>query len=758
MRLRDIREAIARPHVKVVSFDVFDTLLVRPVFKPTDLFYLVNERILEDCALPDIAFMELRPWAEKTARARVRQISPHYDDITLDEIYDVIAEKCGLSHHESNRIKQIEIDIELQYLSARKSMKAIYDYAISLGKRVVIASDIYLPASVLIEALSRNGYNRIERYFVSSELRLGKGSGNLYPRILRDLDVKPHEIIHIGDNARADVERAKKHKIEAFHFPKTSEMMETGRTDWSIWKNRIEHAEPGCRLLQGMIYNELFDTLPREGYEKNSLFNGNPYMLGYYGVGPFLLALTQWLLQEATARGHEVIGFIARDGWLPKQAYDLLRPYYPEAPPAVYFRISRSTCYPFDVTNAAQLMFSDKKMHIERSLSSRQVVESRLFTTIDEDFAEHFKANGIILDEKCSDFQELFHVASSYKGNIFAGLEEHRAIAEDFYRDIFKNYKKVAVFDCGYSGRAQRVLRKILPNEIFGYYIMSFDSIRALDKEKLPYANFLGQPFNRKIDPEPIVTAIIELLISEYNIGSILGFTKKNGTIETVIEKEQYDLKTVRLLNAIHTGSLDFIRAVISTFGSDVRHLNVTPSTASLLLRQFMLAPHAKDAAIFENIQFSNGMTGEVRKIIAESEIRSKWQEGYRALRTPPAAAQTPSAPASFVKQSHAPAAQKPAVQKVGKNIVYMGRDFPARINDMRVMPAIDFLEGVALLTNQPPSQDLRERCRHIVRNKSKWLAAAVLLKETGGIWKSKIDIRDKFIAHGYLLSHGKID
>lgn len=746
--LHNMREAIARPHVKVVSFDVFDTLLVRPVVKPTDLFFIVEERVREDENLPNIPFMDIRPWAEKEARAWIGKASPHYEDITLDEIYDVIADRCNLSPEICKRIKQIEIDIELRYLSARKTLKPIYDYAISLGKRVVVVSDVYLPVSVLIEALQRNGYDRIERYFVSSELRVSKGRGGVYPRILYDLDIAPQEIVHIGDNAKADFLQAKKHKFEAFHFPKISEIMETGRTNWSIWQNRIEHAEPAYRLVHGMIQNEFFDTLPREGYSKDSLFNGNPYLLGYYGVGPFILSLTQWLIREASARGDEVIGFIARDGWLPKLAYDLLRPYYPKAPDSVYFRISRSVCYPFDVENISQLMFSEKLLHFERSLPARQVVESRLFRQIDKDFAQHFIENGINLDDKCSDFQNLMRVACSYGENSLDGLVEHRDNATEYYQNLFKNYEKISVFDCGYSGRAQRVLSKILQTKPFGYYIFSFDTISALDRERLLYANFLGQPINRRLEQEPIVTAILELLISEFSNGSITGFTRKNGNVEPLIEKEKYDTKAIRTLNSIQIGCLDFIRVAISIFGSDIRYLNITHSTASRALRHFMLAPHATDAAIFNGMQFSNGITGENRKIIGESEIRSKWKEGYNALHN--------KSPVSNPQDSLAPQPkpESPLVQKVGSKIVYKGRELPARISDMRVLPAVDFLDGVALFAAERPSQELKEKCRNIIRTKSKWLGAAVLLKETGGVWRSKIDLRDKIRAQRHLFAY----
>lgn len=730
--ISDIRAAISKPHIKYVSFDVFDTLLVRPVWKPVDLFYLMEERIREDATLPRIPFAHLRVWAERQARNRMREIAPHYEDVTLDEIYDVIQTRCGLSEEETKRIKKIELAVELQYLSARKTMKAIYNHALSCGKRVIIASDMYLPASFLVEALQRNGYDQIERYFVSSEIRLSKGHGSLYPRMLQELGIRPQEMVHIGDNPRADVERAAKHGINAYLLPKTSELMVNGRVNFAPWHNRLDHAETGYRLVQGMIQNEIFDTIPREGYHKDSLFNGNPYFIGFYGLGPFVLALTQWLLRESSARGNDVLAFVARDGYLPKLAYDMLRPYYKDAPESLYLRISRSVCYPYDVKNTAELMFSNTKMHFERSLTCRQVVASRIFETIDADLERYLQENGVDLNGTCSDFPALMQLLGAYKGGDFSGLSKHRELGQIYYNRILGSYDNIALFDCGYSGRAQRVIAQIVDRKPFGFYIASFDTIDGLDREGLSYANFLSQPFNRILDKEPFVTAMLELLISEHKVGSIVGFTTRNGKIEPVLEDGDVDASTDRVISAVQNGCLDFIRCAVATFGGDIRHLHVTAHTSSRLIRQFMVKPEGKDAAPFANITFSNGMTGEMRKLIDADERRSKWPEGWRAM--------------------HHKAAVSHAVQMSDGKIVYKGNQIPARIHAMKHMPSADFVQGVALMAASKPRPEIMKRCVDMVQTKSKWLSAAVLLRKSGGLWKSRASFGDKLVAQGYLL------
>ena len=43
--LDTIKSIIASENIKVISFDIFDTLLMRPVINPTDIFYLINEKL-----------------------------------------------------------------------------------------------------------------------------------------------------------------------------------------------------------------------------------------------------------------------------------------------------------------------------------------------------------------------------------------------------------------------------------------------------------------------------------------------------------------------------------------------------------------------------------------------------------------------------------------------------------------------------------------------------------------------------------------
>jgi len=104
---------------QVVSFDIFDTLLLRPYIKPTDVFVHMER------ALERPGFATERVDAERRTRIRHREL----EDITLDMIYDEIDD-------EYRDMKQRELDWEEMVLRANPEMKAVYDYAKARGAKV----------------------------------------------------------------------------------------------------------------------------------------------------------------------------------------------------------------------------------------------------------------------------------------------------------------------------------------------------------------------------------------------------------------------------------------------------------------------------------------------------------------------------------------------------------------------------------------------------------------------------------------------
>jgi len=172
---------------EIISFDIFDTLLVRPYKKPTDLFWDLEKREKA------VGFAQERIDAEK----RTREKYFAKEDITFEQIYEEIALKYQY-------LQDKEMALEREVLECNKQICALYKHLQKEGKRIIITSDMYLSKAFLEKILEEKGIQGYEELFVSSETMKTKASGNMYKFICKSLHVKPGEILHIGDDLYSD--------------------------------------------------------------------------------------------------------------------------------------------------------------------------------------------------------------------------------------------------------------------------------------------------------------------------------------------------------------------------------------------------------------------------------------------------------------------------------------------------------------------------------------------------------------------------
>ena len=88
---RESPEMLARrlEQYDVVSFDVFDTLILRPFSEPADLFYILGEE------LGYMDFRRIRIEMELRAREEKYEKENHYE-VNLSEIYDLFSREAGI--------------------------------------------------------------------------------------------------------------------------------------------------------------------------------------------------------------------------------------------------------------------------------------------------------------------------------------------------------------------------------------------------------------------------------------------------------------------------------------------------------------------------------------------------------------------------------------------------------------------------------------------------------------------------------------
>lgn len=278
----------------VVSFDIFDTLLLRPYVYPTDLFRHIER------AHKRPFFFSVRTSAEYTARQISRQ-----EDITLDEIYAQVDAQF-------QDMKDVELAWEKMVLQQNPEMKAIWDYAKQSGKKIIVTSDMYLPSDFIADVLRKNGFDGWDRLYVSGEIKKTKATGTLFEHIIRDLDIPASKILHIGDNKKSDYINPRKYGIRAILYPQVVKnvLRHNPRLDFFLQSNKTSL---DASILTAIIAQQQYNKRPHGSYW---------HKLGFEYAGPIIYGYTRHIEYKAQKSGLEHLMFVARDGYTLQRVFN----------------------------------------------------------------------------------------------------------------------------------------------------------------------------------------------------------------------------------------------------------------------------------------------------------------------------------------------------------------------------------------------------------------------------------------------------
>lgn len=259
--IEKVKSQICDEKIKIVSFDIFDTLILRPVFRPTDLFILMNndfKKLIPQCQHD---FTIIRMASEKSAR-----INSENGEITLDEIYQEMSESYDVDKEIAEKLKTTEINLEIQGCYARKTAKILFDTAIQNGKKVILTTDMYLPENVIKNILEKNGYAGYDKLFLSCVLNKNKCSGTMYHHIIEEYKIDAEQLLHIGDNYTSDIEKPRSIGIQCCYMPSPAELIKNTALSTSDEK---QYFEARCHLMA--VANNYFDDPFKKDFNEDVL-------------------------------------------------------------------------------------------------------------------------------------------------------------------------------------------------------------------------------------------------------------------------------------------------------------------------------------------------------------------------------------------------------------------------------------------------------------------------------------------------------
>ncbi len=222
--MRRLKALLATPSVRVVSVDIFDTLLLRGTRPELQRFgdvAAVQAAALREAGLaaPDAsALYRARLQAHKRAYDAVRAAGR--GEVTLAAVLEAVCRICDLPPEAVPVMARTEVACEKRALRLNRALAALLSAPPS-PRRIVFASDMYLPGGAVRELVTHAAPAFAgHAIYVSADWGATKRRGDLYARIAAAEGVPPEAILHIGDNRLADVESALAAGVRAWHLPR----------------------------------------------------------------------------------------------------------------------------------------------------------------------------------------------------------------------------------------------------------------------------------------------------------------------------------------------------------------------------------------------------------------------------------------------------------------------------------------------------------------------------------------------------------
>lgn len=406
----------------IISFDVFDTLMLRPFSSPEDVFYLLEDRL----SYPD--FHRLRKEMEWKAREKKYKKEKHYE-VTLEEIYDVIARETGI---DKTLGMQLELEVEKLCCFANPYMERVVSELRRRKKRMIICSDMYLSKEHIRMLLASCGYQEFFAYYVSSDWGKSKSRGDLFEL------VKEHEggkltYIHVGDNYKADVEQCEKHGLSSCHYHNVNDRgMAYRAEDMSVITGG---------LYRGIVNAELHSGL---------FCYSREYEYGYIYGGLFVTGYCRFIHHYIHTHKVDKMLFFARDGDVLLKAYERLYPQ--DIDRCVYVYWSRLVATKLAARHFKYDYIRRFLYHkINQGYSIRQIFETMELSDMTNACTGALKINetDVLTNRNVEQIKEyLFDIWD----DVLSHYKEQSEAGRQYYKGILAGCKNAVAVDIGWAG------------------------------------------------------------------------------------------------------------------------------------------------------------------------------------------------------------------------------------------------------------------------------------------------------------------
>lgn len=605
--------------MRVVSFDVFDTVLVRVQARPVDLFGdLGAELAAAGLKVPAPAeFARVRQQAELTARR-----SAPGGEVTLSEIYAELASHLGWDAAERARAQERELELESESLKPVPGMGQRVLAARAEADEVWFLSDMYLPAAFIESLLRREGFFRHgDRLFVSGEHRASKHRGDLFTKARVQAGRLITDWLHVGDNPHADdaVPRAQAIRTELRREAGLNryEALACGTRPESTW----------CSVLAGAMRRARLAN-PETDPTRRIIWD-----TGCDIVGPLVVGFVHWCLEQSAQRGLRRLYFVARDGQLPQRVAERLASAWNYPVECRYLHGSRQAWHPASVW---RLQEADRAWVLRRTrgLNLLQVLERlglQAERLTDQLLAAGFAQTGWRAALEPAETEALWRWLQSppMAAVIAAEAARRRALVKRYLaQEGVGDGTPWGMVDIGWHGHLQRSLGRVLADEegelpLAGFYLGLLPSAASGAGHTMDgYWNLLpahGHGVAR------LNHALLELFLAADH-GSVLGFREEAGRIVSVLREASNPGAPAWSVATLQAAVLKFTECWLEVAPRAVCPPPDWLAVAREMYLEFYERPTREEAAVWGAVPFADGQVEQELHTLTPQLVGPLWR------------------------------------------------------------------------------------------------------------------------------------
>lgn len=412
--------------MRLASFDIFDTTLLRRCGQPEEVWYRLASRLFPKEDDLQKAFVS---WRKRAVGDTLADIYANIDSAFLSFAGKGVEE-----------MMLEEEAVEEDMLIPNPTVCKLIEQRRKEGYQIAFISDMYLSSQFLRQVLESFGCCQAEDIvFVSCEHHARKDTGALYEVVRQALH--PSEWLHYGDNLRSDVKMARKKGLQAVHI----------NTSYNDVENACVQVSPAMAALSRRYRLE----------QEKDEFAG--FAADF--VVPAYLPYAIYVLREARRMGIRKLYFLSRDSYILLKAAQALSK-EAEGLELLYLFVSRRSLllpYLCGEDEYAYLAASDHHTLVRIDTIDKRL--RHLGTSREEmriKFGIEFPYSKVNNIKEQEDFlQKIFH--SDFTPHLQQRAQEQLCLLLDYFRqEGLMDGEPSAAVDVGWLGTSRLMINHIL--------------------------------------------------------------------------------------------------------------------------------------------------------------------------------------------------------------------------------------------------------------------------------------------------------